>query len=667
MVKKNIALFNMFAIMDLRVEKMKEKEILENLVVVKRSGQRVSFNSVKIAIAIKQAFDSFEEDTNNEKKVNKVYNQVLNYITTVYENRKTINVEDIQDIIEDNLKKCGYPEVYKRFNEYRLQRAASREAFSIKEQHKFVKAIEKIGLKAKNYQENTPIDLLLNFGKTISQEFARAYLIESKYNRAHEEGRIFIEDIKSYALKTTASSIIDLSNIESEDITTQTLMIINTIEHFKEEQYMEQTIMNLDNLYENIMLKEFKKEFYSNLEMFFKIVGLENFIDSTKLKEKIMEEKTLAINIKDYQDILLNKYSEEIFNEVYKIVFEKIKEKLTKNLEELLDKLDSKIYKISNNKINISFSATISYESNLIKEIYTKILSNKVYKNITTIIKVNNNFNYLEELINSKNDVIIIYLNNNEYSDEIDCLSDELVLNENINGENTARGKIKLSTITINLARLGLKYSIDQIEDFYKELEETLELSKNALLQRYELQASLYKENYKYIFENSMLYDTKRLEDNKRVRKVLRNGILNISFSGLLEACEALIKNDNNIKIMDLSLEIIKFMQKKINDYTNELKLNFELSEENNNLINKKLLGLDKTMYGNIDILKKDSYSTISSYLNKLGDNLKYKYALKYQNLCQYNLNIIINKSKVLEEIYLANKSKIKIIRVMIK
>ena len=657
----------MFAIIGLRVEKMKEKEVLENLVVVKRSGQRVSFNSVKIAIAIKQAFDSFEEDTNNEKKVNKVYNQVLNYITTVYENRKTINVEDIQDIIEDNLKKCGYHEVYKRFNEYRLQRAASREAFSIKEQHKFVKAVEKIGLNAKNYQENTPIDLLLNFGKTISQEFARAYLIESKYNRAHEEGRIYIEDIKSYALKTTASSIIDLSSITSNDITEYTLKILNIIDHFKEEQYMEQTIMNIDNLYEKVILTEYKDKLFNNLKMFFKIVGLENFIDNAKLQGKILAEKTLAINIEDYNDILLNKFSKEVFIEVYNNVFINIKDKLKKNLEELINRLNNKTYKISNSKINISFSADNHYESNLIKETYTEILSNKVYKNITTIIKINSDFKNLEKLISSKNDIIIIYLKNNEYKDEFDCLSDELIINNNINGENTARGKIKLSTVTINLARLGLKYSINRIDEFYKELEETLELSKNALLQRYDLQASLYKENYKYIFENNMIYDSKKLEDNKRVRKVLRNGILNISFSGLIEASEALLQNNNETKIMDLSLEIVKFMQEKILGYSNELKLNFVLSEESNNLINKKLLGLDKTMYGNIEILKKENYGTISDYLNKLEDNLKYKYAIKFQNICCFNLFIIVNKSKILEEIYLANKNKIKIMRVMIK
>jgi len=72
---------------------------LSELVVVKRSGQRISFNGTKIAVAIKHGFDNIRE--NNEEDVNKVYSKVLEYISSNYSDRKTINVEDIQDIIEN--------------------------------------------------------------------------------------------------------------------------------------------------------------------------------------------------------------------------------------------------------------------------------------------------------------------------------------------------------------------------------------------------------------------------------------------------------------------------------------------------------------------------------------------------------------------------------------
>ena len=120
--------------------------IINELVVVKRSGQRVSFNGTKVALAIKKGFDSVYEEY-DEKEVNKVYEKVLKHIEKNYQDRKTIGVEEIQDIIEEILKKCN-EEVYKSFSDYRERRAASRDAFVVKQQHKFVKAIESLGLKS---------------------------------------------------------------------------------------------------------------------------------------------------------------------------------------------------------------------------------------------------------------------------------------------------------------------------------------------------------------------------------------------------------------------------------------------------------------------------------------------------------------------------------------
>ena len=46
-------------------------EILENLVVIKRSGKKVDFDGKKIALAIKKGFASVEVDTDEEEKEKK--------------------------------------------------------------------------------------------------------------------------------------------------------------------------------------------------------------------------------------------------------------------------------------------------------------------------------------------------------------------------------------------------------------------------------------------------------------------------------------------------------------------------------------------------------------------------------------------------------------------
>ena len=103
-------------------------------------------------------------------------------------------------------------------------------------------------------------------------------------------------------------------------------------------------------------------------------------------------------------------------------------------------------------------------------------------------------------------------------------------------------------------------------------------------------------------------------------------------------------------------------MNEKVNKYTNDLKLNFVLSEENDKQIRKHFLQLDKTMYGNIDILKKDYYEIISDYLK--SSSKKYQYMKKYQDLCSFNL-LMHQRSKqaIKDELDVLNKEKIKVVR----
>ena len=173
------------------------ENILKDLVVVKRSGQRVEFNSTKIAVVIKKAFDHVRP-TNSEAEINKVYSGVLNYIKNTYVDRKTINVEDIQDIIETKLKENNFNDVYEAFSDYRIRRAASRKVFAMRQQHKFAKAIERIG----NFEkDSTPSDILLDFGKTISCEYTKAFVLDNKYVRSHEEGNIYIHNLDYFNLE----------------------------------------------------------------------------------------------------------------------------------------------------------------------------------------------------------------------------------------------------------------------------------------------------------------------------------------------------------------------------------------------------------------------------------------------------------------------------------
>ena len=260
-----------------------ERDFFNDIVVVKRSGQRVNFNDAKVAIAIKKGFDSVYEEY-DEKEVNKVKEKVLDYIKKEYKDRKTIGVEDISDAIEEILKKLKYDTVYESFKGYRERRAASRDAFVVKQQHKFVKSIEALGLKtateenAKRENANVdgdgPMGTMLHFGSTVSREFAKAYLMDSKFAKAHDEGYIHIHDLDFWAMGTTTCTQIDLNKLFKNGFSTghgflrtpnsigsYAALAAIAIQSNQNEQHGGQSIPAFDYYMAPGVLKTFKKEF----------------------------------------------------------------------------------------------------------------------------------------------------------------------------------------------------------------------------------------------------------------------------------------------------------------------------------------------------------------------------------------------------------------------
>ena len=111
------------------------EEVLETLKVVKRNGKKVSFDTTKVAIAIKKGFDAIQKSDEEESKydakdVQKIYQSVIKKIVKDYKDEDKIKIEEIQDLIEEMLKKHKYDEVYQSFSDYRERRDKSRQLFS---------------------------------------------------------------------------------------------------------------------------------------------------------------------------------------------------------------------------------------------------------------------------------------------------------------------------------------------------------------------------------------------------------------------------------------------------------------------------------------------------------------------------------------------------------
>ena len=611
------------------------KDELKDLVVVKRTGQRVAFNGTKIAIAIGKGFDSVYENA-DVKDVNKVYERVLETIARDYKTRKTINVEDIQNIIEESLKNTGYIDVYNSFSNYRVRRAKSRDVFSIRPQHKFVKAMEKIGYLANEANDQKPNELVDSFAKVISREFATAYLIEGKVEKAIEEGTIAINGLSSYTFGTPCSSNL---NIDFSEIKTTKKFfneLIQTIILVESDQYQEQALMNFDYILATRILNDFKEifleEFINNLS----INGLDAFINKTKIEEVLKQLTNIEDN--DFLKVeLKNNVLQNIFDMTYNEVINKLHKLLKDNFEKMFDILDS----ILKRNLVICFDNDDSFVSKMVITNYFDVL--KPTSRIITNIFITNNEEINKILFEKMKSNKIHFIFSKNHS--VNYFSSGICVFNNINGSCTSKGRIINSISTINLARLALKNN--STSEFFKELDNVVELAKNALIQRFEIQSSKTKDNYNVLFNKGLVYDSEKLEDGQKVRKVLRNGAFVIGFVGLVEAVFLLNKKeDNKLKYEDFELltKVIKTMNKKCESLTNDLKLNFIVAEIYDEKIINSFIRIDKSVFGSTKTINKSCYEPVTEFINqsKLNFDTQLTLQAKYQNLasamCRINL-----------------------------
>lgn len=652
-----------------------EEQVLSDLVVVKRSGQRVSFNGTKIAIAIKKAFDNVDVDI-SLKKVNKVYEDVLCYIKNNYATRKTINVEDIQDIIETKLKENKFYDVYQAFSDYRIKRAASRKAFSIKQQHKFVRAIERIINENKSVI-GKPNDILLDFGKTISCEYTKAYVLDNKFVRAHDDGSIYIHNLDYFNLGNLSSTHLKFDNVINNNFP---LDLIQMAINAKSEIDGEITLSKFDYILVPELISRFKSELKNAIEAYLNIEGFCEYVDVSKIEELIDKENTLNINIGVFDSILLNKRVKELIVLAYNTSYKKTIEWLSAGIKQLLLHLNNNFQE--NKKYSISLGTNDSYEGNLINSCYVKQLLEVDYlENLTTIFKIrkNNNmelYNKIVETIESGKNVALSFIEssyNDDAENEVEYFSNGRRIFENeLYDSRSSIGRMIVASVSVNMGRLGFEYKNKNLKDFYLEFDGMLELAKNVLLSIFENMGNKYKENYRFVFNNNILDDDK-LENGQKIRKILKKGALNIELVGLFE-CVINLEEDL-AKQKELLLKILKFANEKVSKFIDESRLNFIISETSKSRPLKKLMDLDKAIYGiKKGVSDKPNYSRIDRLFNYKDDiNNDFKYIGKYQKmlsggcLIEIELPKNISCNKISDMINLAIDSDIGFLKIMVK
>ena len=641
------------------------------LKVVKRDGKKDTFQGEKIAVAIKKGFDGLvTENSYTVEDANKVYEAVIEEINRDYDKLDLIKIEDIQDLIEKNLKELGYEDVMESFATYRERRNESRKIFKAR-YHKLTKAIETLTLKdAKevdlkrdnaNVDGDTAMGTMLQYGSTLAKEFAKSYQMQKRFAEAHDSGLIHIHDMDFLPMGTTTCCQIDLNDLFKDgfstghghlrcpnDIMSYSALAAIAIQSNQNDQHGGQSIPAFDYFMAPGVLKTFKKQFKQMLYDYLELDGFLGLVKFDNIVKQIDKLTSIEFDISEFSDYYANS---DILERIFKLAYDKALSKTDRityqAMEAFIHNLNT-MHSRAGAQVpfsSINFGTDTSKEGRLVMKNYLLATDAGLGKGETpifpiSIFKVKEGVNYnpgdpnydlfkLSCKVSAKrlfpNFSFIdapfnkMYYKPGDYRTEIAYMGcrTRVMANPANPSKEIVSGRGNLSFTSINLVRLGIKHGIvsnkkTDMEGFYKELGEVMDLVKDQLLERFEIQCSKKVYNFPFLLGQGVWIDSKGLKNNSRLRPVLKNGTLTFGFIGLAECLKALIgeHHGESKRAQKLGYEIIKFMRDRADKYVLEYKLNFSLIATPAEGLSGRFTSIDKSIYGIIPGVTDRDYYT---------------------------------------------------------
>ncbi len=648
---------------------------MNNIIILKRDNQKAEFNGEKIAVAIKKGFDAIENPKYHGDDVNHVYVEVLQAIKKNAENEPFISIEHIQDLIERELLRQKYNDVYESFSSYRNRRNESRKIF-ISKQHKFLKAIEKLNQKEAidedskrenaNVDGNSPMGMMLQFGSTVSKEFAKAYQMDENFYEAHDSGQIHIHDMDFLPMGTTTCNQINLEQLfetgfstghghlrKPKDIMSYSALAAIAIQSNQNDQHGGQSIPAFDYYMAPGVLYTFKKQLKQRLYDFLEVSDLLDEKQFEKVVKLVDKQKSITLDISEFYALFKN---EEKAVKVIDIAYDKavrITDRITfQAMEAFIHNLNT-MHSRAGAQVpfsSINFGTDITPEGRMVLENYLKALDSGLGKGETpifpiSIFKVKEGVNYFPEDPNYDLFKLAIkvsakrlfpnfsfldspfnkqYYKEGRYETEATYMGCRTRVMSDINDPENEEviGRGNLSFTSVNLVRLGIKHGIldketADMDAFYKELDHLMLLVKEQLIDRYELQCSKSVSNFKFLLGQGVWKNSKSLKERDNLHKVLKHGSLAFGFIGLAECLKALTgkHHGESESSQKLGLEIIGHMRDLCDQYSEENMLNFSLIATPAEGLSGRFVAIDQSIFGQIEGITNHEFYTNSFHV----------------------------------------------------
>ncbi|MCF6460184.1 anaerobic ribonucleoside triphosphate reductase [Clostridium sp. Cult3] len=640
----------------------------------KRDGREVPFNIEKIANAIfkaAQAAGGHDYDT-----ALRLAEEVALLLNEKYKDQIP-DVEDIQDMVEKILIENGHAKTAKEYILYRAERTRIREMdtrlMRVYEDLTFKEA-EDVDIKRENanIDGNTAMGTMLKYGSEGAKQFYDLFVLNPAHSKAHKNGDIHIHDLDFLTLTTTCCQI-DIVELfkggfntghgylrEPKDIQSYSALACIAIQSNQNDQHGGQSIPNFDYgmalgvrktyikayrqnllksielLIEDVDLKDNVNNIFNVLEKEYDLVPTLN--DSGEYEQKEAEYLKELLNDDEIVERIQSFAKRNAYKDTDRRTYQAM-EALIHNLNTMHSRAGAQIPFSSINYGTdtspegrmVMKNLLLSTEAGLgngetpifpiqifkVKEGVNYELGDPNYDLFRLACRVSAkrlfpNFSFIDAPYNIK------YYKEGHPETEIAYMGCRTRVIGNVYdpSREIVNGRGNLSFTTINLPRLGLKHRGD-IKGFYEELDRTIDLIIEQLLERFEIQASKKVHNFPFLMGQGIWIDSDKLDRNDEIREILKHGTLSIGFIGLAECLKALTgaHHGESTESQKLGLEIISHMRDRMDETSRQFNMNFTLLATPAEGTAGRFVKMDREIFGEIDGVTNREYYTNSFHV----------------------------------------------------
>ena len=543
--------------------------------IIKRSGAEVTFDPQKIVTAVTKANESVvPSERMSEIQIKRIAEDVESAAANI---NRSLSVEEIQDMVEDQIMNQRAFDVARRYITYRYNRALIRKSNTTDEQILSLIECNNEEVKQENSNKNPTVNSVQRdyMAGEVSKDITKRILLAPDIVEAHENGIIHFHDADYFAQHMHNCDLVNLEDMlqngtvisgtlieKPHSFSTACNIATQIIAQVASCQYGGQSI-SLTHLapFVDISRKKIRGQVVEEFKLIDQAVTDEKIDEITE--KRLRDEVRNGVQMIQYQVVtLMTTNGQAPFVTVFMYLNEAKNEQEKKDLALIIEETLKQRYKGVKNEKGVWITPAFPKLIYVLEE--DNIREDSKYWYLTQLAAKCTAKRMVPDYISEK----IMLENKIDKNGEghcYTCMGCRSFLTPFVdeNGKPKYYGRFNQGVVTVNLVDIGLSAGKD-MERFWQIFDERMELCHRALQARHERLTGTLSDAAPILWQHGALL---RLEKGETIDKYLHGGYstLSLGYAGLWECVYSMIGKKLTEKTgKEFGLEIMR----KLNEYT---------------------------------------------------------------------------------------------------